>query len=86
MSATMHAIKDFYVASSAIVTGNVTLGPGVNLWFGTILRGDLALIARASRQLAGWVHRSHRRIRRSRSAKESLSDTGRSARHQHRSR
>jgi carbonic anhydrase/acetyltransferase-like protein (isoleucine patch superfamily) len=44
MSATMHAIKDYYVASSAIVTGNVSLGPGVNLWFGTILRGDLALI------------------------------------------
>jgi carbonic anhydrase/acetyltransferase-like protein (isoleucine patch superfamily) len=44
MTAIIRAIKDFYVASSAVVTGNVVLGPGVNIWFGTILRGDLAAI------------------------------------------
>src|SRR5439155_3578361 len=44
MTTTMHAIKDYYVASTAVVTGNVVLGPGVNVWFGTIVRGDLAVI------------------------------------------
>ncbi len=42
MTPTMQAIKDFYVASTAVVAGNVVLGPGVNVWFGTIVRGDLA--------------------------------------------
>jgi len=44
MTATMLAIKDYYVATTAVVTGNVVLGPGVNLWFNTIIRGDLAII------------------------------------------
>ncbi|MBI2807573.1 MAG: gamma carbonic anhydrase family protein [Planctomycetes bacterium] len=44
MDANMRAIKDYYVASTAIVTGNVVFGAGVNLWFGTIVRGDLATI------------------------------------------
>ena len=44
MTPTMHAIKDYYVASTAGVAGNVVLGPGVNVWFGTIVRGDLATI------------------------------------------
>lgn len=44
MSEAMHAIKDFYVASTAVVTGHVALGPGVNIWFGTVIRGDLAEI------------------------------------------
>ena len=44
MNATMRAIKDYYVASTAIVTGNVVLSPGVNLWFNTIVRGDIATI------------------------------------------
>jgi carbonic anhydrase/acetyltransferase-like protein (isoleucine patch superfamily) len=44
MHATMRAIKDYYVASTAVVTGDVLLGPGVNLWFNTIVRGDLATI------------------------------------------
>src|SRR5712671_3193016 len=41
----MHAIRDYYVASSALVAGNVTLGPGTNVWFGSVVRGDLATIA-----------------------------------------
>ncbi len=40
----MRAIQDFYVAHSAVVTGNVVLGPGVNIWYGSVLRGDLAQI------------------------------------------
>lgn len=44
MAVSMQSIKDYYVASNAVVTGNVVLSPGVNLWFGTILRGDLAVI------------------------------------------
>jgi carbonic anhydrase/acetyltransferase-like protein (isoleucine patch superfamily) len=45
----MRAIKDYYVATTAVVTGDVALGPGVNLWFNTIVRGDLASITFAPR-------------------------------------
>jgi carbonic anhydrase/acetyltransferase-like protein (isoleucine patch superfamily) len=44
MTPTMQAIKDYYVASTALVTGNVVLEAGVNLWFGTVIRGDIATI------------------------------------------
>lgn len=40
----MQAIRDFYVATTALVAGDVALGPGVNVWFNGILRGDLARI------------------------------------------
>ncbi len=40
----MRAIRDFYVAHDAVVTGDVVLAAGVNIWFGSILRGDLARI------------------------------------------
>src|SRR6516162_6948136 len=40
----MRAIQDFYVAHNAIVTGDVVLSAGANVWFGSILRGDLARI------------------------------------------
>jgi len=49
MTPFMQAIKDFYVASTAIVSGNVALGPGVNVWFGTVVRGDLAQISLGAR-------------------------------------
>src|SRR3954468_21295069 len=29
-------------APTAVVTGDVTCGPGVNLWFGCVVRGDVA--------------------------------------------
>ncbi|HKI31935.1 MAG TPA: gamma carbonic anhydrase family protein [Gemmataceae bacterium] len=45
----MQAIKDFYVAPGVVVTGDVVLSAGVNLWFGTILRGDLARITLGAR-------------------------------------
>jgi carbonic anhydrase/acetyltransferase-like protein (isoleucine patch superfamily) len=44
MHPTMRAIKDYYVASTATVTGNVVLAPGVNVWFESVIRGDLATI------------------------------------------
>jgi carbonic anhydrase/acetyltransferase-like protein (isoleucine patch superfamily) len=40
----MLAIRDCYIASTALVAGNVALGPGVNIWFGCVIRGDLAAI------------------------------------------
>jgi carbonic anhydrase/acetyltransferase-like protein (isoleucine patch superfamily) len=40
----MRIIKGAYLADGVIVTGDVVLGAGVNLWFSTIIRGDLARI------------------------------------------
>ncbi len=40
----MQAIRDFYVAPNVVVTGDVVLSAGVNLWYGCVLRGDLARI------------------------------------------
>jgi len=40
----MQAIRDFYVAPGAVVVGDVVLSPGVNVWFGCVVRGDLARI------------------------------------------
>jgi carbonic anhydrase/acetyltransferase-like protein (isoleucine patch superfamily) len=40
----MQAIHDYYVANNAIVTGDVVIAAGANIWYGSILRGDLARI------------------------------------------
>jgi carbonic anhydrase/acetyltransferase-like protein (isoleucine patch superfamily) len=40
----MQLIRDYYVAPGAVVTGDVVLAPGVNIWFASVLRGDLARI------------------------------------------
>jgi carbonic anhydrase/acetyltransferase-like protein (isoleucine patch superfamily) len=40
----MQAIQDFYVAPGVVVTGDVVLSAGVNLWYGTVIRGDLARV------------------------------------------
>lgn len=40
----MRAIHDYYVAENAIIAGDVVLSAGVNIWFGSVLRGDLARI------------------------------------------
>ena len=40
----MQNIQDYYVAPGVVVTGDVVLSPGVNLWYGTVIRGDLARI------------------------------------------
>jgi len=42
--ALMQSIGDFYVAKTAVVAGDVVIGPGANLWFGVIVRGDVARI------------------------------------------
>lgn len=38
----MRVVKGAYLAAGVVVTGDVVLGTGVNLWYGTIIRGDLA--------------------------------------------
>jgi carbonic anhydrase/acetyltransferase-like protein (isoleucine patch superfamily) len=40
----MRAIDDFYIAANAVVLGDVVLSPGANIWYGCVLRGDLARI------------------------------------------
>ena len=45
----MQAIGDYYVADSAVVLGDVVLGPGANVWYGVVIRGDLARITLAPR-------------------------------------
>lgn len=40
----MQAIQDYYIAPGVVVTGDIALSPGVNIWFGTVIRGDLARI------------------------------------------
>ena len=40
----MRIVKGAYLADGVIVTGDVVLGAGVNLWYGTIVRGDLARV------------------------------------------
>lgn len=40
----MRFINGIYLASNAIITGDVTCGQGVNLWYGAIVRGDVAPI------------------------------------------
>jgi carbonic anhydrase/acetyltransferase-like protein (isoleucine patch superfamily) len=41
----MQAIRDFFIARGVVVTGDVVFGPGVNIWYGSVLRGDLARIS-----------------------------------------
>ncbi len=37
-------IGDFWIAPDAYVIGKVSLGPGVSVWFGSVLRGDNELL------------------------------------------
>lgn len=37
--------KSVYIAPSAIVTGDVTLGENVSIWYGAVLRGDSGAIS-----------------------------------------
>ena len=41
----MRRVGDAFLAPGAVVTGNVTLAPGVNLWYGVVVRGDVAPIS-----------------------------------------
>ena len=40
----MRLIDGAYLAPGVVVTGDVVLSPGVNLWYGTVIRGDLARV------------------------------------------
>ena len=40
----MQSIRDFYIAQGVVVTGDVVLGAGVNIWYACVVRGDLARI------------------------------------------
>jgi carbonic anhydrase/acetyltransferase-like protein (isoleucine patch superfamily) len=58
----MQTIRDFYLAPGVVVTGDVELKSGVNIWFGTVVRGDLARIslgARVNLQDGVIVHTDH---------------------------
>lgn len=45
----MQQVQDFYVASNAVIRGDVQIGAGANIWFNTVIRGDLARITLAPR-------------------------------------
>jgi len=40
----MQAIRDYFIAPGVVVTGDVVLAAGVNIWYGCVLRGDVARI------------------------------------------
>jgi carbonic anhydrase/acetyltransferase-like protein (isoleucine patch superfamily) len=40
----MRRVGEMYIAHNAVVVGDVTLGPGVNVWFGVVVRGDVGRI------------------------------------------
>ena len=40
----MRAVGDIFLANNAIVTGDVRMSAGVNVWFGCVVRGDIARI------------------------------------------
>jgi carbonic anhydrase/acetyltransferase-like protein (isoleucine patch superfamily) len=40
----MQAIQGYYLAPGAVVVGNVVLAAGVNIWFASVVRGDLGRI------------------------------------------
>jgi carbonic anhydrase/acetyltransferase-like protein (isoleucine patch superfamily) len=58
----MRRIGDAYVAANAVITGDVVLSAGSNVWFGCILRGDLSRITlgpRVNIQDGTIVHTDH---------------------------
>ncbi len=58
----MQAIQDYYVAGTAVITGDVVLSPGANVWYGSVIRGDLARIflgPRVNIQDGTIVHTDH---------------------------
>ena len=59
----MQSIQDFYVAPGVVVTGDVVLSPGANIWFASVVRGDLAKITigpRVNIQDGTIIHTDHK--------------------------
>jgi carbonic anhydrase/acetyltransferase-like protein (isoleucine patch superfamily) len=58
----MQAIQGYYVAPGAVVVGDVLIGTGSNIWFATVVRGDIARITLGTRvnlQDGCVVHTDH---------------------------
>ncbi len=58
----MKVINGYYVAENVIVRGDAVLSPGVNLWFGTVLRADLGRVTlgpRVNIQDGTIIHTDH---------------------------
>ena len=58
----MQTIQDFYIAPGVVITGDVSLAPGVNIWYGSVLRGDIARITlgpRVNVQDGCIIHADH---------------------------
>src|SRR4051812_13272065 len=45
----MRAIQDYYLAPDAVITGDVVLEAGVNVWYASVIRGDIARISLLAR-------------------------------------
>lgn len=45
----MRVVDGIYIADGVVVSGDVVLNPGVNLWYGTVIRGDIARVTLAAR-------------------------------------
>ena len=55
----MQTIQGYYIAPGAVVVGDVVLAPGVNIWYQSVIRADLARItlgARANVQDGCIIH------------------------------
>ncbi len=58
----MQRIGDSYIAPGAVLTGDVALAAGVNVWFGCVVRADLACVSlgpRVNLQDGTIVHTDH---------------------------
>ena len=44
-----HVLNGAYLAGTAVVCGDVRMSPGVNVWFGAVVRGDVAPITLGER-------------------------------------
>jgi carbonic anhydrase/acetyltransferase-like protein (isoleucine patch superfamily) len=58
----MQAIHNYYIATGAVVVGDVVLGSGVNIWYASVVRADIARITlgpRVNIQDGCVVHTDH---------------------------
>lgn len=58
----MQLIDGYYIAPGVVLTGDVVCHVGVNLWYGTVIRGDLARITlreRVNIQDGSILHTDH---------------------------